>query len=884
VEVRDEYVADTTRYSGPLRAAAKDADKFKDKNDEAALAARRMGLAAKEAADKAARAQKDAADAAEKLAKGELKADEAARAAARAENELERASIKAAEAQRAAGRAADQAAANFKQMARDAALGAAAEDLAMLKASGRVKEHNAAVLKLRKEMPELGKDGSQAFRLMTSTSRSFGRGLDGLTSGMEDLQGIGRAAPAAILVGLQLLPAAASIAGGAITLGLGGALSFIGLKAQMTNKDVQKAFAGTKSAISSDLHRISAPFHQTLLTIAADAKRTWYGLSPTLEGAFAKMAPAISRFSSSFGDALQELNPAIDSIGTAFSRTLDKLGGRAPQIMNNIGTSIKAITDAVAANPDALPSFIQDVTELTRYMADGVGVLIRYSSEIKNAFEVANAAALGPVGDLALGILKLSHVSRDSGSGFQTVTRTFPTFAQQAIVAASGAHQLMTAEQAASLSANQLKTAMDNLTGKTLSEREAMVQYRSAITQMNQALKDNGHAHGFATQKGAQNEQALDGMASAAQRAAQAMRDNGKSTKEVSAFLDGARQRIVAMAEKMHYSASEAQALANKLLGIKPVKLSVDDRNFLAKLHYAQGLKLDPKTGLLKGNNSDYLNKWLKAKSLKIDTKTGLFKGNNADYYNKWLAANHLHIDTKTGRITGNTSAFWSAVHSIPQTVGYRRIGVYYVPLNSANEPGKTRADGGIDRYADGGLRRDLPPMIVNRPTVLFGETETGGEAYIPLGKSKRQRSTDLLGEVADMFGYALVPAMDGAIEKYAKGKVKRTIGIGKLERAQIARLHAASARLHLARSRPEELAAMAAQQALASMRRSVYGGFFRGGPSTPGSAHGTVVQHVTNVTLHVGGSIRSDQDIAKMIQRILVTNRMPVTLPAGRF
>jgi hypothetical protein len=106
----------------------------------------------------------------------------------------------------------------------------------------------------------------------------------------------------------------------------------------------------------------------------------------------------------------------------------------------------------------------------------------------------------------------------------------------------------------------------------------------------------------------------------------------------------------------------------------KPVKLSVDDAEFMSALHEAQGLKLDPKTGKFLGNNADYFNKWLKAKGLRIDPKTGKFLGNNADYYNKWLKANGLHIDTKTGVIKGNTSRFWAAVHAIPTTVATRYV------------------------------------------------------------------------------------------------------------------------------------------------------------------------------------------------------------------
>jgi hypothetical protein len=86
-----------------------------------------------------------------------------------------------------------------------------------------------------------------------------------------------------------------------------------------------------------------------------------------------------------------------------------------------------------------------------------------------------------------------------------------------------------------------------------------------------------------------------------------------------------------------------------------------------------------------------------------------------------------------------------------------------------------------------------------------------------------------------------------------------------------------------LAKARPEYLAAMAAQQALASMRSSVYGGIFRGGASTPGSAHGTVVQHVTNVNVNVAGNVWQTTQLAQELQGVFLRNGMALTLPAGR-
>jgi hypothetical protein len=223
-----------------------------------------------------------------------------------------------------------------------------------------------------------------------------------------------------------------------------------------------------------------------------------------------------------------------------------------------------------------------------------------------------------------------------------------------------------------------------------------------------------------------------------------------------------------------------------------------------------------------------------------------------------------IKLNDNTSTVRGHIAALQRSINQLHgKTVTVDYIERVHRTLQAEN----ARADGGIDMYADGGMRRDLQPFVATRPTVLFGETETGGEAYIPLGQSKRTRSTELLGDVADMFGLELVKKM--AVGGTIKGQTQRQI--------------AAAERVTLARSRPEYLASMAAQQSLEAMRRTVYGGYFRGGPSTLGSAHGSVVQHTTTVHVHVAGNVWETTKLTQAIQQQLITNRMPVTLPGGR-
>ena len=102
------------------------------------------------------------------------------------------------------------------------------------------------------------------------------------------------------------------------------------------------------------------------------------------------------------------------------------------------------------------------------------------------------------------------------------------------------------------------------------------------------------------------------------------------------------------------------------------------------------------------------------------------------------------------------------------------------------------RANGGIDMpvetYATGGHRDKNVSRAVQRraktshePTHqaqiapagayrVWAESETGGEAYIPMAPSKRGRSERILNEVANQFGYNLVDGETGMVQTFADG------------------------------------------------------------------------------------------------------------------
>lgn len=75
-------------------------------------------------------------------------------------------------------------------------------------------------------------------------------------------------------------------------------------------------------------------------------------------------------------------------------------------------------------------------------------------------------------------------------------------------------------------------------------------------------------------------------------------------------------------------------------------------------------------------------------------------------------------------------------------------------------------ADGGVVdfRKFDNGGEYHVAQIAPAGSYRLWAEPETGGEAYIPLAQSKRKRSTAILSDVADRFGYGLTSYADGGV------------------------------------------------------------------------------------------------------------------------
>jgi hypothetical protein len=569
-------------------SAARSTRDFARSNSEAEIASRKAGLAAKEAgeraqkaqdqaaraAERASIAQRNAADAANAQFRGEITAAEAAQAQSRALGEvarseglatvaarqLERADIAQALAARAAGKAADELADQQREAGRAALLTAGVQRLTALRASGAVREHNALLARMRREYTGLGNDvqemsnrSGRAWRLFERAG-TMATGL--VTKGMTKLSEMGPLTLAAIALGIASLPILAVAAGGAITLGLGGALAAVAIMAASKNAQVQRSFSELKKHVTSELTEMSKPFVPVLTHIATTFTKTFDSLAPALSGAFKTMAPAIQYFVDQFATGLGRMGPTIAKVADEFAPLLGTLGTQMPTIMANLSHGIDGFVSAVSGHEGDFAGFIVALSDIVKYAGYAAKALGAVYDTVVGAKVLGNAwDSVGKlVGGSAKGFSEASQASWDA----QTSTTALGT----SVLRAGDA---MTT---AAYSASTLKANLDSLSGKALSARDAEIQYGNAILAMNKSLHENGKSHGFATEKGLANEAQLQNLIKTSQDYAVKMRDAGADTLELGKFIDGARAKIVLAATKMGYTGKEAQKLATKLLGV----------------------------------------------------------------------------------------------------------------------------------------------------------------------------------------------------------------------------------------------------------------------------------------------------------------------------
>lgn len=234
--------------------------------------------------------------------------------------------------------------------------------------------------------------------------------------------------------------------------------------------------------------------------------------------------------------------------------------------------------------------------------------------------------------------------------------------------------------------------------------------------------------------------------AEAADKAADATGDAGASLLTLGTDATIAAGQVSNFNQKINDEITRAlgydTAIVNARLAVDDFKTSVGNA---ANAMSGQGQKADE----LRSKLYDTIGSLDAARQQEITT-TGNVAGANKTFNDQVTAL--LEIARKAGM----------SKSELEKLAKKYQIDVYYTTHYQVRgtPPGEaTRPTRGVMTYgAKGGVIHAADGAIVGSPTVLFGERETGHEAYIPQKGISEARAMDLIGTAASWYGAGVVP------------------------------------------------------------------------------------------------------------------------------
>jgi TP901 family phage tail tape measure protein len=304
-------------------------------------------------------------------------------------------------------------------------------------------------------------------------------------------------------------------------------------------------------------------------TLAIGGLITWLGAS-------GRASESAASYQQDLASALRESKGAIDGNVRALAAQKaadEKIGdSNLLTVAQQAGVSLPRLTDALLGNRDAynevraaLAAYQQaHTTDITRETNAGIHQTTTRLDEQGIAAEDAGNALKdlsGAMGGAVADNERLAAATAESGDAAAGATSETDSL----VVATEDSSDAM---DSATSKAQDLADALKGLNQPTLDAREAARRYQEALDTASAAIAENGRTLDINTDAGRANQEALDGIASAAMDQANAIVNSGGSYAAFRTSLQASREALIGTAMNMNMTREEAVALADKVLAI----------------------------------------------------------------------------------------------------------------------------------------------------------------------------------------------------------------------------------------------------------------------------------------------------------------------------
>ncbi|MFW3477189.1 phage tail tape measure protein, partial [Streptomyces microflavus] len=468
---------------------------------------------------------------------------------------------------------------------------------------------------------------------------------------------------------------------------------------------------------------------------------------------FDEAPPSVTKLSNALVD-LAVKGKAGGELTKAFGKDLDEFGSSVKRIahagtLDHIGDSLYNITHFGSDAPDLLEAR-DNVKSLDEALA---GLVSAGSPEIAAQAFAKMAVEAEAQGTSTEKLRTLLPQYGEALSGLDT---------QQKLAAESqaglGEETSLTAEDMKDqrTEAEKLTDALKALNGVAISTAEQEIGFRQSLANLTEVVTENGRSLDITTDKGRKVKGAFLDAAKAAMDHAQAVAEQTGSQERGQATLT----KNVSLLRKQMDAAGFSKDAINKLTdaylqlpSAATTKVTADTKAAVKNLQEVQ-----TKVRTTKG----------KSFTMSALTKTAEKTLKDLGYKVTHMKDGRVSVTIPTGAPIAQANAIQAAINKVQgRVVG---VGVYLkatasdADANGVPDMIQARAKGAVvDYYAGGGLRENHVAQIAPAGSWrVWGEPETGGEAYIPLARGKRPRSRQIAAETVGRLG--------GRVEWYASG------------------------------------------------------------------------------------------------------------------
>lgn len=356
------------------------------------------------------------------------------------------------------------------------------------------------------------------------------------------------------------------------------------------------------SAVFSEKHVKSAQdYGQAILGVSRAAGANGGAKLDSIFGNFDKVAGVDVSKIDNLGDAVSRLthqtfNDAGNKFFQGFTDFIGLPKGEIGQLearLNGLGDAMGNLVKTGGAEV-AAKSFKQLTTEFERN-GKGAKEALDYLPGYRDALKGMASELKVPLTDqelLNLAMGKVPKVMLDAQKSTEGQAKMAELAAKATEAQQKALDDLGISAGGAILNLDKLVTSMIASGLITLSARDAARNFEKSLDDLDVALAKNGTTLDITTQKGRDNQAALDGIAGAGLRSAEAMAKAGATQPEVQAQLQKTYDSLILAAGKFGITGDEADGMARKVMGIpKDVPINTAIQNYADTMAKAAAIK-----------------------------------------------------------------------------------------------------------------------------------------------------------------------------------------------------------------------------------------------------------------------------------------------------